>query len=176
MQFITEKLLINEEFNSYRCKNLKVYFDIKYNDENVISFKIPETYSESDFQIYIQDLYLNDLPGNSFSTKEILKNNNSNLFDTNFEYDTYEKSDDEPKNFIDWKDDYDDHITNDDKFAYVKLENLQYIMHFDTFDLNCESEEDIEDSLKTIFESMNIENDDKIPFDLILNNDKMSYE
>lgn len=175
-QFITEKNSILEAFDTYRCKNLKVVFNLLYNNSNIISFQIPETYSEDNFQIYIQDLYLNDLPGNSFKTKDTLKNNVSNLFDTNFEYESYEKTEEEPKEYIEWKTDYDEHVSEDDKLVYVNLDTFKYIMSFDSFDLNSETEESVREDLNTIFKSMSIVDDENLPFDVIYNDEELDYE
>ena len=168
---------ILEEFNTFRCKDVTIPFDIIVNKSNQISFQVPEIYSESDFQIYLQDLYLESLPGNNKETQDKLGNNYNNLFDTNFEYDEYLKTNDEPEDFIEWKESYDDKVNkNEDEFGYVTLSNLKYYMKFDIFDIDVESETDIHDTIIQIFNTMNIEDDDDLPFNLILDEKNIDYK
>ena len=71
-QFILEK------FETYRVKNLEVPFNVN-SDNNYIIFKVPEVYSEDDFQIYLQDMYLKDLPGSEDNAQDFFSNNSENI-------------------------------------------------------------------------------------------------
>ena len=58
------KQYILEEFNEYKLTDLTVKYICMPNQE-YIKFHIPESYSEDNFLIYIQDKYLNDLPASN---------------------------------------------------------------------------------------------------------------
>ena len=55
---------ILEEFNEYKITDLIVKYICMPNHE-YIKFHVPESYSEDNFLIYIQDKYLNDLPASN---------------------------------------------------------------------------------------------------------------
>lgn len=168
---------ILEEYNTFRCKDVNIPFDILVDGDTQISFQVPAVYSEDDLQIYLQDLYLEKMPGNNKDTQDKLGINYDNLFDTNFEYEEYVKSDEEPNNFIEWDESYDNRVNkNDDEFGYITLSNLKYYMKFDIFDIDVESETDIHDTIIQIFNTMNIENDKDLPFDLILDEKNIEYK
>lgn len=144
---------ICEEFDTYRVKNLEVPFNVVTKNDYII-FKVPEVYSEDDFQIYLQDMYLKDLPGSEDHAQDFFGNNSENIFDVVFEYDKYEKSSDSEDDFIDWDTNYDDKVNSDeDNFAYVKVFGLRYIIKFENFDLKEESQDDIYDTLVKIFKT-----------------------
>ena len=173
---------ILEEYNSYRCTDVHIEYDIlninnKRNKTNELSFEVPSSYSEDDFQIYLQDLYLEKLPGNNKATQEKLGKNYDNIIDTNFEYREYTKSEEKPDTYIEWQESYDNHINKDeDEFGYVTIIDLKYNMEFSEFDIDSESEFTIEDDIIQIFSTMNIQDDKELPFDLTLNEKNISYE
>ena len=87
----TLKEFILEEYNDYRVKNLEVPYIVNPKNDYIV-FKIPEVWSEDNFQIYIQDMYLNDMPGGEDHAEDFFGKNAENIFDVVFEYDKYEKS------------------------------------------------------------------------------------
>ena len=169
-QFILEK------FETYRVKNLEVPFNVN-SDNDYIIFKVPEVYSEDDFQIYLQDMYLKDLPGSEDNAKDFFKNNSENIFDVVFEYDKYEKSNEEEKDFIDWDTNYDDKVNSDEtKFAYVKVYGLKYIIKFDSFDIKEETEDKIHDTLVDIFKTCENTKEHDWPLQLTLDEKNIKYK
>ena len=73
-QFILEK------YNDYRVKNLEVPYIVNPKNDYII-FKIPEIWSEDDFLIYLQDRYLNDMPGGEDYAEDFFGKNTDNIFD-----------------------------------------------------------------------------------------------
>ena len=167
---------IKEEYNDYRVKNLSVPYIV--NPENdFIVFKVPEIWSEDDFQIYIQDLYLNELPGGEDHANEFFGKNSENIFDTVFEYEKYEKSEDtDEEDFIEYDNNYDSKVKDDAKFAYVKLEKLRYIIKFDEFDLKDESIEDIDKTLIEIFQQCESSTKNEWPIEIKLDDKNIEYK
>ena len=167
---------IFEEYNTYRVKNLEVPFNVN-SDSDYITFKVPEVYSEDDFQIYLQDMYIKDLPGSEDHAQDFFANNAESIFDTLFEYDKYEKSNEEEKDFIDWNSNYDDKVNSDeDKFAYVKIYGLRYIIKFDNFDLKEESEDQIHDTLVDIFKTCENTKEHDWPLQITLDEKNIKYK
>lgn len=166
-----------EALDTYRVKDLVVPYKVESNTgKDHIIFKVPDIYSEDDFQIYLQDLYLKDLPGDESHIGDFFGKNTSNLFDVLFEYEKYVKSNQNPGHFIDFDNNYDDKVKDnkDVKFAYVKLIKLRYILKFDEFDVNSENEEDIKNDQITIFK--NCESNDKNEWGLTIKLDEENIE
>jgi len=171
------KHYILEELDTYRVKDLVVpYKVISDTNKDYLIFKVPDIYSEDDFQIYLQDLYLKDLPGDESHIGDFFGKNISNLFDVLFEYEKYIKSYQNPGHFIDFDINYDDKVKDnkDIEFAYVKLIKLRYILKFDEFDLNSENLDNIQNDLITIFK--NCESNDKNKWGLTIKLDEENIE
>ena len=60
------KQFIKEEYEANKVENLKLVFNVKPEE---FYLNAPETYSESDIQLYMDDLWLNDLPSNEKYTR-----------------------------------------------------------------------------------------------------------
>lgn len=167
---------ILEEYNDYRVKNLEVPYIVNP-DKDYIVFKIPEIWSEDDFQIYIQDMYLDKMPGGEDYTEDFFGSNAENIFDVVFEYDKYEKSEEtDEKDFVDYDTNYDNKIKDDAKFVYVKLEKLRYIIKFDEFDLKDESIDDINQTLIEIFKRCESSKENEWPLEIILDEKNLKYK
>ena len=94
-----------------------------------------------------------------------------------FEYDKYEKSNEEEKDFIDWNTNYDDKVNSDeDKFAYVKIYGLRYIIKFDNFDLKEENEDQIHDTLVDIFKTCENTKEHDWPLQITLDEKNIKYK
>ena len=168
---------ILEEFNTFKVKQLEVPYNVKYNDNDFIIFKIPDIYSEDDFQIYIQDLYLKELPGSEDFANDFFGKNALNIYDVIFEYEKYEKSENtNSDDYIDFDENYDTKIDKDTEFAYVKLTNLKYIIKFDEFEIKEESLEDIKEGIIKIFEACETSEEHKWPLDIKLDKENIEYK
>ena len=168
---------ILEEFETFRVKQLEVPYNVKYNDNDSIVFKVPDIYSEDDFQIYIQDLYLKELPGSEDFTEDFFGKNASNIYDVLFEYEKYEKSEKtDSDDYIDFDENYDTKVDKDGNFGYVKITNLKYIIKFDEFDIKEESLEDIKEGLIKIFKACETSEENKWPLDITLDEENINYK
>lgn len=169
IQFISEKLV------TYRVIDLDVPY-ICQDDEEFIRFHIPKSYSEDDFTLYLQDKYLNELPGNTDNSKNLFKKNSAKIYDALFEYDKYEKSD-ETGDCVEWDDSIDSkHNPEKEDFSYVKVYGLKYILKFESFDLNVQSEEEIRDTLIDIFKAYESSSINKYPIKLTLDEENIKYK
>lgn len=170
----TLQQFILEEYEDFRVTGLEVPY--KVGKEDTISFEVPETYSEDDFQIYLQDMYLNELPGDSSNMDEFFGANGEKIYDTVFEYDKYEKSEDTPKNYIEFDKSKDDKIKDDTKLVFVTLEGLKYIIKFDEFDLKEEETEDINNTLIEIFKRCESSETNEYPITITLDEKNIKYK
>jgi len=174
MKRITQYII--EKYNDYRVKNLDVPYIVNPKKDYII-FKIPEIWSEDNFQIYIQDIYLEQLPASENMSEDFFGKNSKNIYDVVFEYDKYEKSDEtNEKDFIDFDTNYDSKIKEDDKFCYVKLTKLRYIIKFDEFDLKDESIEDIDQTLIDIFKRCESSVENEWPLEIVLDEKNIKYK
>ena len=120
----TLKQFICEAVDIYRLNEVEATYFIQPDE---IILQVPETYSESDIQIYIDDKWLNKLPSSQDYADNFFGINADSISDVHFEYDTFEHIDIEPKEYIEWDADYDSKTSNDDlKLEYFKLKNLKY--------------------------------------------------
>jgi len=168
------KSFIFEEYNTYRVKNLEVTYLVNPDDDNIV-FKVPEIYSEDDFQIYLQDMYLKELPGSEDYAKDFFGINSDKIYDVLFEYDKYEKSDESTANFVEFDINY-DNKTKDQNLVFVTLEGLRYIIKFDEFDIKAENIEDTEKTLIDIFKRCETSKENNWPLDIKLDEKNLKYK
>ena len=143
-------------------------------DEIII--QAPETYSESDIQIYMDDLWLDDLPSNEKYSKKFFGVNSDSISDVYFEYDTFEHIDIEPHDYIKWDSKYDTKNVSDDvKLEYFRIKNLKYIITFDRFDLTETNDDNVEEHLVKIFEVTSSNENNKYPIEIEFDKDSLSY-
>lgn len=165
---------ILEKFELYGVKNLEVVFDVN-NKDKFIEFEIPETSSEDDFQIYIQDMFFNDLPGSDTLLEKFFGKNKKYLLDSYFEYDKYEKEKDSKSNdYIKFNSQLIDNKEGVD-LVFVRVYGLKYILKFDTFEYKCEDVNDTKQTLIDIFKKCELNKLNDFPLKLTLNEDKMKY-
>lgn len=158
--------IIKESFNTYRFYDLEVTYDcIAKNGYDYMIFWVPETYSEDDFLIYLQDMFSNELPASESNANDFFGANGDNIYDVYFKYDTYEKNSVKKRNnsepFFDWDSNLDTaHNENNEDFTYVKIKGLKYVIKFDEFDIKDSSELKTKETLIKIFQ--NAENNNSI--------------
>lgn len=141
-----------------------------------IILQAPETYNESDIQIYIDDLWLNELVANKTNSDKFFGVNKDSITDAHFEYDTFEHIDVEPKEYIEWNSKYDSKSSNEDiKLEYYKLKNLKYIITFDRFDMTDTNDDNVQEKLIDIFKTTESNNDNKYPIEIKFDEDSLKY-
>lgn len=163
---------IKESVNVYRLN--KVIAEYLVQPEELI-FQAPETYSESDIQIYIEDKYLNEMPSYTEYADKFFGTNADNIIDAHFEYDSFSHVDVEPKDYIEWDSKYDSKISKDVKLDYFKLSNIKYIIEFDRFDMDNVTDDDVKDKLIDIFKSSESNNANNWPLEIIFNEDSLEF-
>lgn len=159
--------------NSIVLQNLQA----TYKGPESLFIQVPKTYSESDVQIYLDDVLLKQMPGSQDqeSTKLFGDNNVKNINDAHFEYDEMSEVSSSTQVFdIAWDKNYDTNI-KDDELQVVYIKNIRYIIVFTQFELISVTTDTYEDKLNDIFENT-LSDNYKYPFNITLNTDDLIYE
>lgn len=153
------KYILEKEEDISIVRNLEVVYAVK---PEKFTIEVPNNYSESDMQIYLDDKTLNELPVSSDESKKMLDDNIKEISDAYFEYSGYNSSD-KPTNEIslEWDDNYDNN-SNDNEKIYFTLKYLKYKIMFNSFKLS-NVDEDIQEQLENIFKSLESNSNNKYP-------------
>ena len=160
--------------------------EIKYMAPTDIYVEVPKSYSESDLQIYLDDKFLNSLPGGKDTNpdKQFGKANADNISDAHFEYARImpvSSVDDGIRNdegvYFPWDTSYDKTLGTDVELRTMNIKNLIYILLFNKFELKFVTEETFSDKLNEIIAaSINeLKNGNKLPFDITYNPSDVSF-
>ena len=166
------KQFIKEEYEANKVKNLKLVFNVKPEE---FYLNAPETYSESDIQIYIGDVLLKELPADNDKYSKLLGKNVENINDAYFEYDKFEHmQDSDVDEFnLEW-DQYYDEKHNEDKLDVYKITNLRYVIMFDEFEILDDSD-DTRKTLDEIFHKLDSSNINKYPVEIEYDSKQLEY-
>lgn len=148
-------------------------FKVQYSAKNSkIVVCVPNTYSESDMQIYIDDKVLPNMPCTSKESKRYIGDNNKNISDAYFEYEGYSASDEVTSQVdIEWDPKYDDG-TEGAEYMYYTLNNLKFIVQFSDFSIK--NSDNPKDELEGIFKALESNNTNKYPIDIEF--EKIEYD
>ena len=143
--------LIKESLEDKDIQNLEVIYNMGYQESIVI--KAPETYSEDDITLYLQDKVFGELPGGNKLSQKFFGANAEKLIDVHIEYDSFQRDADyDDKIDIDWDNEYDTKNSNDSELSYFILDNVKYILTFESFKIKVENTGDIDKILHKIFD------------------------
>ncbi|MBQ3415328.1 MAG: hypothetical protein IJH39_08310 [Clostridia bacterium] len=166
------KQFIKEEYEANKVENLKLVFNVKPEE---FYLNAPETYSESDIQVYIGDVLLKELPADNDKYSKLLGKNVENINDAYFEYDKFEHmQDSDIDEFnLEW-DQYYDEKHNEDKLDVYKITNLRYVIMFDEFEILDDSD-DIRKTLDEVFHKLDSSNINKYPVEIEYDSKQLEY-
>ena len=166
-QLLNEALSENETLNK---------LSVKWDGPDDLFVQVPESYGESDIQIYLDDTLLKDMPAEADS--DALGKNEDELTDVYFEYDKLEAAlGTSQKADIEWDDHY-DQAANGTNLQVMHIHGLKYCILFDKFTLeNVEEDDDeIRDTLFNLFNGMTEDTKEDIPFEITLNKDNITWK
>lgn len=166
---------LKEAYDSNLISNVKVFFDVKPSEFYIDA---PETYSESDIQIYLGDRLIPELPADNEKYSKLLGKNKDKINDVYFEYDKFEHLQkdteiDEDKISLKW-DAYYDEQSKDATLDIFKITNLHYIILFDEFEM-LDDADDINEVLNGIFDAMNSNSMNKYPVEIEYNKELLEF-
>lgn len=140
-----------ERFDKKGLENVKVVFDVL---PEIVYIEAPDNYSESDIQIYLNDVVENNMPVSKSNVSRLFGKNAQYIDDAYFEYEKFEHiSDEETKDYdvlIKWDKQYDEKKTSK-KLNIFKLTKMKYIILFSDFEIYCETDDQIKETVDKIF-------------------------
>jgi len=170
------KKFLNEQLESSFIKNVKIVYTA-YKDS--LAFTVPETYSENDFMIYLQDRFDNDMPSGDQYRDRFFGKNAANIDDAYFEYTSFTKtSKDSYSHSIDveWDSKYDE-SKKDTDLAVIEVRGLTFNILFDEFEIMSNNNgEDIAYLIEKICKASESSTLNKYPIEIIYDASKTEYE
>ena len=167
---------IKEAYDTNTISNVKVVFDIKPEEFYI---NVPETYSESDIQIYIGDRLLPELPADNDKYANLFGKNKDRINDVYFEYERFEHIQEDADKYEDklslkW-DSYYDEKAKDATLNVFKITHLHYIILFDEFEV-LDNTDDIKETINEIFTAMNSNDANKYPVEIEYNEKLLEFD
>ena len=171
MKSLQQFILENSEI--YRLTEVVAKYFVQPNE---IMLQAPETYNESDIQIYIDDMWLKNLPSSENHAEKLFGVNKDSISDAHFEYDGFEHLEQEPNEYIEWDAKYDSKTSNEDiKLEYFKLKNLKYIITFDRFDMTNTDDDNVQNKLIDIFKAAESNDANKYSIEIRFDENSLKY-
>lgn len=166
---------IKESYEDKFITNVKVVFNVSPEEFYI---NAPETYSESDIQIYLIDRLLPELPSEDRKYSKLLGKNDKNISDSYFEYDKFEHfSKDDSTDVelnLEWEKEYDEN--NDEVLDIFKFTKLKYIITFDEFEYKDDDNSNDEDTINKIFSKFDSSNINKYPVEIKFEPSLLEYD
>lgn len=162
---------IKESLEDKDIQNLEVIYEMGYREPIVI--QAPETYSEDDLTLYFQDKVFEQLPGGKKLAQKFFGSNASKLIDVHIEYDSFQRDGDWDDNIdLEWDNEYDTKNSEKNELSYFVLDDVKYILSFESFKIKVENEGDIDNILHKIFDVTESSSMNEYPINLKLYNFK----
>lgn len=151
MKSLNDYILEASNIDVLRLDNVIAPYDVQ---PNIIVLEAPETYSESDIQIYVSDRFLQNMPTADKYADNFFGVNKDNIYDVRFEYESFEHLMEKPHEmYVNWDPKYDTNLSKDVVLHYFKITNLKYIIEFDKFDLEHTDQNNARKILVEIFKT-----------------------
>lgn len=164
---------IKESYEKTTLSNVKVVFDVIPEE---FYLNAPETYSESDIQIYLGDSLLKNLPSENKKYQNLLGKNKDYISDAYFEYDKFEHIKDfEDEVNLTWDSYYDDKV-DEKSLNTFKITGLKYIILFDEFEILNKNDDENKNILNEIFTKLDSSSINKYPVEIKYNPDLLEFE
>ena len=164
---------IKESYEKTTLSNVKVVFDVLPEE---FYLNAPETYSESDVQIYLGDSLLKNLPSENKKYQNLLGKNKDYISDAYFEYDKFEHIKDfEDEVNLTWDSYYDDKV-DEKSLNTFKITGLKYTILFDEFEVLDKNNDDIKNVLDEIFTKLDSSSINKYPVEIKYNSELLEFE
>ena len=161
LDYIIESIDSDDIDEIIKVKNLRV----TYSTNKTTVVEVPNSYSENDMQIYLDDTLLDKLPCATDESKEALGDNYDEIGDAYFTYSKFTASDEKPSNVtINFDNHYDSNAAKEK--MYYSLDELKYIVEFSEFNLKNIEESKIKEEIESIFASFESNSENKYPIEI----------
>lgn len=150
--------------------------EVKWNGPDELFIQVPESYGESDIQIYMDDTLLAKMPIDDAA--KALGKNFKELNDEYFAYESMEATQGtSQKADILWDDHYDQSM-NGTNMNVMRIKGIKYCVSFNKFTIEEEmgDEEKIRDFLYELFNGMSVDTEKDLPFEITLNKDNIIWK
>lgn len=165
----TLRQFIKESLEDKDIQDLEVVYQVNHTEPVVL--QAPTNYSEDDLTMYLQDKVFEELPGSKKLSEKFFGANASKLIDVHFEYDSFQRDNDYDDNIdFEWDNSYDTGNSDKDDLSLFVLDDLKYILTFESFTIKVENDNDIDNILHKIFDVTNSSNINKYPLNLEIKN------
>ena len=170
------KTFIVEQLEPTKIENVKItYAAVKER----LAFTVPETYSENDFMIYLQDRFEDDMPTGEKYRDRFFGKNAANIDDAYFEYESFTKSTEDSYSHdidVEWDSKYDE-SKKDTKLAVIEARKLTFNILFNEFELMSNNNGDDADALiENVCKASESSELNKYPFEIKYDSSKTEYE
>lgn len=163
---------IQESYSKTTLSSLEVTFNVLPEE---LVLQVPDSYSESNVQIYMSDRFIEQLPASNKKYEKLFGNNINSITDVFFEYDKYDVIKDDGNCNVEWDPKYDSNVNNEE-LQYVKITGLRYRISFEKFELQKDSDDSTEEIIDKIFEAMDSNTYNKYPIEIKYNKDLTEIE
>ena len=161
-----------EDKDTVEVKNLVVTWITK----DKVYVESPEKYSESDLQIYLDDIMLDELPGGKTYAEKFFGKNADNIVDAYLAYDSMEEAmGEEQEPDVKWDSRYDSKINSEDKLHVVCINNLKYVLVFEKFELINTDSASINSDIIDIMTTTNSNYTNKYPIEITFDSKNIEY-
>lgn len=161
LDYINEALDSEDTDVIIKVKNLRV----TYSTNKQTTIEVPSSYSESDMQIYMDDILLDKLPCATEDSKEALGDNYDEIGDAYFTYSKFSATDEKPSKItIEYDTHYDDKAPKER--LYYTLEDLKYVVEFSEFNLKNIDESNLKQEIEDIFKSFESNAENRYPIEI----------
>jgi hypothetical protein len=163
---------INES-EDVNVKNLT----LQYNAKDKTYLEVPENYTESDIQIYVDDAILSFMPGVDENASKFFGSNSSDIDDAYMEYDSLsEAMGSDQKADIEWDPRYEQKDNKDEKLHIICIDNLRFIVKFSKFVLTNVSKGDVKYELTKIANTASSNSTNKYPIEITFDTNNIDFD
>ena len=149
---------------------------VKWDGPDELFIQVPESYGESDTQIYLDDTLLKKFPVET--SEESMGKNFKEITDEYFEYESMEATQGtSQKADIEWDDHYDQSV-NGTNMIVVRVRGIKYCVTFDKFTIEkkFDNDDEIREFLFDFFNGLGTDTEDKQPFEIVLNKENITWK
>lgn len=162
--------IIESGYKNYRLNNVKVIYDCPKD----LYIQVPNSFSEDNIQLYLDDRFLIDMPSGVNYVDEFFGTNADNIADVYFEYESCKEIENK-KPDIEFDSKYNNDESEDDNLIVYHITNLKYVIIFDRFDILNGNDDNVKDTLDSIFNRTVSNNINEYPFEITLDTKNIEY-
>ena len=170
------KSLVEHMYEALNDTTVLNKLEVKWDGPEEYFIQVPESYGESDIQIYLDDILLPQMPIEN--NIKALGKNEKELNDEYFEYESMEATQGtNQKADLEWDEQYDQSV-NGTNMNVMRIKGIKYCIAFNKFTIEkkLDGDEATTDFLYDFFNGIGADTNDELPFEIVLNKDNISWK